>query len=41
MKHSTFERMSLAELWALRQELISILEPKIEIQKVKLEESEA
>jgi hypothetical protein len=37
MKRNSFESMSLEELWAIHEEIVSILEPKIETEKLKLE----
>jgi len=37
MKRNSFEGMSLEELWAIHEEIVSILEPKIETEKLKLE----
>jgi DNA-binding protein H-NS len=37
MKRDSYKNMPVYELWALYEEIISILEPKIETEKLKLE----
>jgi DNA-binding protein H-NS len=37
MKRDSYKNMSIHELWAIYEEIISILEPKIETEKLKLE----
>jgi DNA-binding protein H-NS len=37
MKQSSFESMSLNELWTMHEEIVEILESKIKSEKVKLE----
>ena len=37
MKRDSYKNMSIDELWTIYEEIISILEPKIETEKLKLE----
>jgi DNA-binding protein H-NS len=37
MKRDNYRNMSIHELWAIYEQIVSILEPKIESEKLKLE----